>query len=63
VIYLRRDLDAWLDEQAARREPTIARPTLETAGLCLPTWPDYSDSNTGTMRIFVSSSISDCRIS
>jgi hypothetical protein len=23
VIYLRRDLDAWLEEQAARREPTI----------------------------------------
>lgn len=23
VIYLRRDLDAWLDEQAARREPSI----------------------------------------
>jgi hypothetical protein len=23
VIYLRRDLDAWLEEQAARREPSI----------------------------------------
>lgn len=30
VIYLRRDLDAWLDEEAARRDPPI-RTTAERA--------------------------------